>query len=157
MTWTPKPYSSEAEARAAVVAEALTWELTPWHHRGRIKRVGVDCGQFPLLVYAAAGLIETFDTGEYARDHMLHSAEERMLAMVQRFAVEIDQSAIGPGDVVLYKFGRVFSHAALVLDWPQIIHPLVGAGCVVRGDADRDHYLIDKPARFFSYWAHDGG
>ncbi len=154
--WKPREYASEDEAREAVDAEAMTWLRTPWHHRAHIKGVGVDCGQFPLCVYSAVGLLEWFDTGEYARDHMLHSAEERMLAVIQRFTGEIDASEIKMGDVALYKFGRAFSHAAIVRTWPQVIHPLVRAGCVTLGDADRDHHLLDLPVRFFSYWARNG-
>ncbi len=144
---------TEAEGRRRVVAEALTWLGTPWRHRAKIKGVGVDCGQFPLAVYVGAGLIEDFSTGAYAQDHMLHSIEERYLGIVRRLAGEITADQVKPGDLAVYKFGRVFSHGALVIRWPQVIHPLINAGAVVLGDADRDVDLITKPVRFFSHWA----
>ena len=37
-------------SRAAVVAEAIAWLGTPYHHRARIKGVGVDCAQLALGV-----------------------------------------------------------------------------------------------------------
>ena len=56
----------EAEGQSTrVVAEAMTRLRTPYHHRGKLKGVGVDCAQLPLVVYAAAGLVEDFDTGDY--------------------------------------------------------------------------------------------
>lgn len=34
------------------VAEAITWLGTPYHHQGRVKGVGVDCGTLLCEVYA---------------------------------------------------------------------------------------------------------
>ena len=33
------------------VQEALTWLGTPYHHQGRVKGVGVDCGTLICEVY----------------------------------------------------------------------------------------------------------
>ncbi|WP_436904878.1 hypothetical protein [Acinetobacter johnsonii] len=33
------------------VQEALTWLGTPYHHQGRVKDVGVDCGTLLCEVY----------------------------------------------------------------------------------------------------------
>jgi cell wall-associated NlpC family hydrolase len=139
------------EGRAAVVAEAMTWLGTPWRHRGRVKGAGVDCAQFVIGVYAAAGVIEDFDTGEYPRDWHIHRDEERFLSFAPRFAREIDEAAVGPGDMVLFRIGRVYSHAAIVLDWPRGIHAAVNAGAVVLCDLDRDAGLTSGPRKFFTY------
>ncbi len=37
------------------VQEALTWLGTPYHHQGRIKGVGVDCGTLICEVYEKVG------------------------------------------------------------------------------------------------------
>ena len=55
-------------SRNTVVAEACTWLHTPYHHRGRLKGIGVDCAQFPLQVYAACSLIDLFAPGDYPPD-----------------------------------------------------------------------------------------
>ena len=146
---------TEPEGRAAIVAEAMTWLSTPWHHNSRLKGVGVDCAQFPLAVYANCGLIEPFNPGAYARDHMLHMNNERFIAVVLGLGLgaEIDVADVGPGDLLVWKFGRVFSHGALVTTWPQVIHATVKDAMVILGDADRDVDLIDRPVRAFSYWA----
>ena len=47
---------TEQQERAAVVAEAKAWLGTPYHHRAKLKGVGVDCAQLPIAIYAAVGL-----------------------------------------------------------------------------------------------------
>lgn len=143
---------TESEGRAAVVAEAMGWLGTPYHHRAKLKGVGVDCAQFVLAVYAGAGLIEDFDTGDYPPDWHLHRSVERYMTQVLRFAIEIETSAAQPGDVMLFKFGRAFSHGAVVTAWPQIAHAVMTVGAVVLGDADRDADLIGRPTKCFSFW-----
>jgi cell wall-associated NlpC family hydrolase len=146
-------HESEETARDLVVTEAMTWLRTPYHHRAKLKGVGVDCAQFVLAVYASAGLIEDFDTGEYPRDWHLHRSAERYMTNVQRFAGEIEPADAKPGDVMLFKYGRAFSHGAIVTRYPQVVHAVVKDGCVVLGDLDRDSDLFGRPAKAFSFWA----
>lgn len=148
---------TEAQGRAAVVAEAMSWLGTPWHHRARVKGAGVDCAQFLIGAYVGAGLIAPFDTGDYPRDWHIHRDEERFLPFVLRFAAEIGEADAGPGDVILFRIGRVYSHGALLVDWPQAIHAAVNAEKVVLCDLDRDVGLVSGPRRFFSYWGTDDG
>jgi NlpC/P60 family putative phage cell wall peptidase len=143
---------TEDEGRAAVVAEAMTWLGTPYHHRAKLKGVGVDCAQFVLAVYADAGLIEDFDTGEYPHDWHLHRSVERYMTQVLRFAGEIPVADARPGDVLLFRFGRAFSHGAIVTRYPQIVHAVLKDGAVVLGDADRDVEIVGRPTRGFSFW-----
>lgn len=141
----------QAEARAALVAEARSWLRTPWHHRAHVKGAGVDCAQFPLAVYAAVGLVEWFDTGDYPRDWHIHRDEERYLPIVQCFTREVDEAEARPGDVFLCRVGRVFSHGGLIIDWPQGIHACVRAGMVTLCDLDRDVGLIQGARRYFTF------
>ena len=55
-----------------------------------------------------------------------------------------------PGDIVLYKFGRCFSHAGIVIAWPQIIHSYRGLG-VVYGEGDGGVF-VGRDRKFFSLW-----
>jgi len=129
----------------------MTWLRTPWMHRGRVKGVGVDCAQFVIKAYADAGVIADFDTGEYPRDWHIHRDEERFLTFVPRFAREIELAQIGPGDLVLCKIGRVFSHGVIVVDWPLGIHAAVNEGCVTLCDLEHDVGLIGGPRKYFTY------
>jgi cell wall-associated NlpC family hydrolase len=139
------------QGRAAVVAEAMTWLGTPWRHRGRVRGAGVDCAQFVIKAYAGAGLIDDFDTGEYPRDWHIHRDEERFLTFVPRFAREITEDEVGPGDLVLCKIGRVFSHGVIVVVWPQGIHAAITAGQVTLCDFDRDAGLITGARKYFTH------
>ena len=61
----------EQEQRDAVLAEAATWIGTKHHNGARLKGVGVDCGQFPLAVYEAAGLLPHIVPDRYPPDFHL--------------------------------------------------------------------------------------
>ena len=105
-----------------------------------------------MATYGAAGLIEPVDTGYYSPQHMAHSSTPLLVDFVLRYSHEIDEAHAGTGDVVLYRFGRSFSHAAIVVEWPREIihaHKLSGKVVAMRGDvAD----LGGRPTRFFSFW-----
>ena len=55
------------------------------------------------------------------------------------------------GDFVLYQFGRTWSHGAIVLDWPLVIHAVVQHG-VIFSDGEREGFLVGRAKRFFSLW-----
>ena len=135
--------------RAEVVREALSWERTPYHHRARLKGVGVDCAMFPAAVYEACGMIPHV-APDYSPQWMLHRDEEQFLGWVTPYAREIDRAAVGPGDFAIWRFGRTYSHGAIVIDMPEIIHAVIAGGAVVRGNADRDEELASRPVRFFT-------
>lgn len=139
-----------AENRARVVAEAEAWLRTPYHASARVKGVGVDCAQLPMAVYFAAGEAPRI-AASYAPDWHLHRNEELYVEWVLRYAREIEEAEVGPGDMVLWKFGRTFSHGAIVKDWPTCIHAAIGVG-VTLVDAAGDEELRTRPKRFFSVW-----
>lgn len=136
-------------ARAAVVAEARTWLQTPWHHRARVRGAGVDCIQFLIAVYNACGLCPDIDTGDYPPDWMLHRDEERLLEGLRQYAVEIESPAMG--DIIVYKFGRCFSHAGIVSGPREIVHAYLEERAVVLGDPDGGR-LAGRERKFFSVW-----
>lgn len=146
----PRPPSdlSEADQRRAVLAEAMSWLGTPYHHKARVKGAGVDCAQILIAVYAACGVIPAFDPGDYPPDWMLHREEERYLGWVQRFAVEVEQPQ--PGDVVLYRVGRCYAHGGIVVAWPTILHAFRREG-VVLADGTQG-FLAERAATFWSVW-----
>ncbi len=137
--------------RAAVVAEARAWLRTPYHHMGRVKGAGVDCATLLAEVYARAGVVPSVAVPFYPPDWHLHRDAERYLGFVLDHAVELsaDEStpiADGrelkalPADLALWRFGRCFSHGAIVIDWPLVIHAYAGKGCVLE-DAERARWL----------------
>ena len=140
---------TEAETRAAIVAEALGWEGTPYHPNAMVKGIGVDCAMFPNACYSALGLAPR-QAISYTPDWMMHRDEEVFLSFVTPHAREIERDEAGPGDFVIWRFGRTYSHSAIIVDLPEVIHAVIKGGAVIRADMDTDVDLKDRPCRFFS-------
>lgn len=142
---------TEAEERAAVVAEARKWIGTPYHHAAMIRGVGVDCATLLAAVYSDAGVVDVPALLPYSPQFFLHRSDEKYLAEVMKYAHETTDPK--PGDIVVYKMGRSFAHGAIIVDpgWPAIIHAVQEAGMVYedRGDAGR---LAGREHRFFTRW-----
>lgn len=142
----------EADQRSAVVAEARTWLGTPYHSHARLKGVGVDCANLPAAVYEAVGLTPHIRPA-YSDQWFLHHDAELYLAQVIPFARrEITVDEIGPGDLGVWRYGRTYSHGAIILDRPLVIHATLPGGGVHLGDLDRDEDLRSRPRRFFTLW-----
>lgn len=155
------PQSNEDAERARVVAIAKTWLRTPYQHMARIKGVGCDCLTLLAEVYEQAGLVPHVEVPYYPQGFMLHNDTERYLDGLLKYTKEIEGDPL-PGDIALWKFGRCFSHGAIVVKWPQIIHAYVGRTCSLE-DVSTATWLLKigentpdkgkpRPRRFFSYW-----
>jgi cell wall-associated NlpC family hydrolase len=128
-----------AQKRADVVAEALSWlaAKTPYHHHGRVKGVGVDCAMLLAEVFEAAGMVAHVDAGFYPREWHLHRGEEMFLGWLAKCgAVEV--ATPQPGDVVVYRFGRCYSHGGIVVSpGGLVVHSYIGRG-VIRTAPDEE-------------------
>jgi NlpC/P60 family putative phage cell wall peptidase len=138
--------------RERVVAEARSWIGTPYHHRGRIKGVGVDCAQLLIGVYAAVGLIGDFETGEYPQDWAMHRDDEDFLHWVVAKGGREVQRAL-PGDVLLFRYGRCYSHGAIALDDDYMVHSYQGRGVEL---VERDEFRLKRFAAFTLIGDNDG-
>lgn len=161
--------------RAEVVKAAKEWLRTPYHHLAKVKGSGADCAMFPLAVYQECGVLPAdFSPPDYSMQWHLHRSEEVYLQTIAPFTQEIrpcdctchcgidiecdcdiDLSCQGgpyvkplPADFVVFKFGRAFSHGAIVINWPTIIHSYIPHG-VLLGNALQDGELIGREMKFF--------
>jgi NlpC/P60 family putative phage cell wall peptidase len=132
--------------RQAVVSEAESWIGTPFHHAARVKGAGIDCLMLLAEVYERAGVSGHIEPPFYVPDWHLHQGAERYMQGLLVYARPV--AAPEPGDIALFRFGRTFSHGAIVTSWPQLIHAYWSIG-VVWGDATL-HPLKDRPVRFFT-------
>jgi NlpC/P60 family putative phage cell wall peptidase len=141
--------------RQAVVAEARSWIGTPFHHAARVKGAGVDCLMLLAEVYERAGVAAHIAPPFYVPDWHLHQGAERYMEGLLRYARPIAAPPQGPGplpgDIALFRFGRTFSHGAIVTLWPRLVHAYWAIG-VVWGDATL-YPLRDRPVRFFTPFA----
>lgn len=148
--------SADASARDArnetmrerIVAEALSWVRTPWHHMARVKGAGVDCAQILCAVYAAVGLVPEIDIGYYPSDWHIHQDTPRFLKMLSGFGDPIPGPPL-PGDVAMFNFGRHAAHGAIVIGWPRIVHAYLEERAVVISDVSTNAVLAGKLAGFW--------
>jgi len=144
---------NEDQFRSAIAAEAKTWVNTPYHANGALKGVGVNCAQFLFCVAKNAGVLPAAAPQPrwYTPQLATNSKEERLVAYVTAYgATEISEAAVKTGDIVLYKSGQAHGHAAIVLDWPNIIHVLPIHGCQM-GTVDEGK-LGAFGRRYFTLW-----
>jgi NlpC/P60 family putative phage cell wall peptidase len=145
--WVPAFAGTAAEGlRDAVVTEAESWIGTPFHHAARVKGAGVDCLMLLAEVYERAGVSDRIEPAFYVPDWHLHRDAERYMEGLLRYARPIAAPELG--DIALFRFGRTFSHGAIVTSWPRLIHAYWNIG-VVWGDAAL-HPLKDRQVRFFT-------
>lgn len=135
-------------ARQSIVNEAKSWLGTPYLHMGRQRGVGADCATFIAEAFTNAGLIPYQEIEYYHIAWNLHRDRERYLEIVLQHAVEVDprKSPPQPGDVVLWRYARTYSHGAIVINWPTIIESMMNRG-VVLSDAS----IHRKPLRLFRH------
>jgi hypothetical protein len=110
-----------------------------------------DC-TFVAKVYEEAGLLPPVDIPHYSSQAHLNRQAAAYLTIVMRCAKrEIEEGEQLPGDLVMYHIARTWSHSAIVLDWPAVIHADLGAQAVIRAAGDQGHF-DGVPRRFFSFW-----
>lgn len=108
--------------RAAVVEEAKTWIGTPYRGWSCLKGCGVDCGQLIYGVYRAVGLVPVVELPkDYSLQVAMHRASTEYIGLVDQYFRDIPESEALPGDVVVYKLGHAFAHAALIVSWPDYV------------------------------------
>ena len=151
--------NNEGAQRAAIVAEVRSWIGTPYHNCADIKYVGVDCGMLLVRVFVDTGLCAPFDPRPYPADWHLHHSEERYLGFV--FDHSRETTAPRPGDVMVLRYGRCYSHGGVVTgaDPLTIVHAYYPARCVIEEEVARNAVLADtaRKPRFFSLWAETAG
>lgn len=120
------------QERQNVVDEAISWIGTPYHHHGRIKGVGVDCAQILCEVYERCGIVPHVETGFYATDWHLHRHEEMYSSWLLRYATRLSPGEQPqPADIALFKFGRCFSHGAIVVNDGLLVHSYINRGVIL--------------------------
>jgi cell wall-associated NlpC family hydrolase len=126
------------EQRKAIVAEAKSWNNTPYHITAAVKQGGVDCAQLLYSVYSAVGLMPPMTFNYRSIRAYIAEKDPLFLQSVKKYADEIPETDVLPGDVVMYKNPAfaIYTHAAIVLEWPTVIHAVFEQGVVVTGAWD---------------------
>lgn len=138
-----------ANQRVRVAAQAVSWLATPYHHHGRVKGVGVDCANLLCAVYHEAGVIGNIDPGFYPHDWHLHHNDELFIQWVERTGAHSVEKPM-TGDVALFRFGRTFSHGAVMISAETIVHAYLEMG-VILSRLD-EHPVAGRAVQFWSLW-----
>jgi len=110
-----------ADRRAAVVAEAMTWLGTPYHHLAAVKGAGVDCAMLLVQVFKAVGELDpAFDPRPYSPQWFLHRSEEKFVNFLLPLARRVAAPSLG--DVAMFRFGRTAAHGAILVGENLVIH-----------------------------------
>ena len=145
---------TEAAERGKIVAEARKWIGTPYHNCADVLGVGVDCGMLIVRCFVDSSLCAPFDPRPYPPDWHLHRGEERYLGFVFDRCAETD--APEPGDVIVFRYGRCYSHGGIVTRREPLtfVHAFWPAKAVVEEELSRNVQLCmpSRARRFFSYW-----
>jgi len=153
----------ELAQRVALVKEARRWNATRFHHRAAKLGHGVDCAHLLLEAHVGAGLAERIKIDFYPCDWHMHRDEEKFLGYVERLLNRVDPEDgearlderpdfyARPGNVLLWRYGRTFSHGAIVTEWPRIIHASFPAQCVLE-ESVMGGILATRPMRQYSFW-----
>jgi len=156
--------------RATVVSAVRGWVSTPYHHAARVKGAGVDCGQLILAAFEEAGAIPHVDAGYYTCDWHLHRSEERYLGFVEAYLSRADEVygersladrvredplyAIAPGDVLVWRVGRCYSHGGIVTDWPRFVHAYLPSG-IVEEVSLLGTPMAERPMRVYTFGGYE--
>ena len=143
--------TTEAEQRQAVVAAVRKWVLTPYHFEADILGAGVDCGMLLVRVFVDLGLVPPFDPRPYPPDWMLHRDEERYLGWVYKACGPVEKPQ--PGDIALFRFGRCYSHGALIINKDEVCHAFYKTNCVTVMRRDETDLVLrgksQRPVKYF--------
>jgi cell wall-associated NlpC family hydrolase len=140
-----------AAERRALLSEAHEWLGTPYHSCARVKGAGADCLTFVAGVFENTGLTGPIEIPAYNPEWHVHGdGEELYIGGLKRYCAEVSGPP-EPGDVVVWKILKCFSHGAIVVEWPRIIH------AHVRRNLNYDDALASKGLAFVAERGPDFG
>jgi cell wall-associated NlpC family hydrolase len=141
--------------RAQIVKIAESWLRTPYRGHSAVKgpKGGTDCAQLLAACYQEAGLIPKDIV--LPKDYPLHIGANRASTQyvdeVLKFFVEIKESELKPGDLIIWKLvhSLAFCHGAINVSWPDcFVHAY---GDTVKMGSARHRIVFNKSEkRYFT-------
>lgn len=128
--------------RKEFVAEALSWEGTPFHHQARLKGVGCDCLGLVIGVCRQLG-IPVEDQTNYRRFEQGDALAQELLRQTQG---RVKLEDILPGDIIHYKWENELSP-----ERTQHVAIYIGDGLIIHADGSLNIKRVQKARIEFAY------
>lgn len=116
-----------------------------------MKGCGTDCGQLLYGVFRACGLIPVIELPkDYSLQVALHRASTEYVDLVGSYFREIPEEEAKPADIVVYKLGLAYAHAALIVSWPDYVIQAVSRHGVSGTHGTKNPMFRKNARRFFT-------
>lgn len=115
--------------RARIVAAAMLWQGTPYHHQASLRGVGCDCLGLVRGIWRDLYGFEPEPTPAYSPNWAQHAGHEALAQAAARHLAEIAPDEAGPGDLLLFRWrtGLPAKHCAILVRPGRILHAHDGA------------------------------
>ena len=119
-------------ARETVVAAALRWRGTPYHHQASLKGIGCDCLGLVRGIWRELYGPEPENMPAYSRDWGDAAGVETLLGAAARHLTTIAPAAAQAGDVLAFRMraGGIAKHAGVLIGTDRFLHAQEGLGVV---------------------------
>jgi cell wall-associated NlpC family hydrolase len=106
----------------------------------------VDCGGLLYEVFKTIREIKPFPEA-YAADWSLHKNDELYLDFIAEYVLDVEEPE--PGDIVVFKYARCFSHGGIWTERNTIIHAW---GRTVHGGVQESKLIFfgARPRKFYA-------
>lgn len=115
--------------REKIVEVSRSWLDTPYHHKARVKGLGVDCAQLCAGIALEMEFIteEEIDAVEdYDAEFHVHNDEERLHHIIEGFGcTEVIIGKRQAGDIVTFNIGRSCGHLGILTTENSFVHALL--------------------------------
>ncbi len=146
------------QRQSAIVAEALSWEGTPFHVGACVKGVtgGVDCAGLVMSIFAAMGMVNLEPLPFIDPRHACHNEKSLILEWLRKrtdlakdvselmvFDENVGQRGIEIGDVICYRHGLCVHHCGIAISsvyTMQAVYPYGVTRFDMTGPYFRKHY-----------------
>lgn len=137
--------------RARLTEETLSWIGTPYRGHSCMKGKGTDCGQLLYGVFRNCGYVPALELPkDYSLQAAQHQSSTEYIDTVATYFREIPETEVKPADIVVYKLGLAYSHAAVVISWPDFIVHAIGRHGVSGENGARSPLFRKRPRLFFT-------
>lgn len=120
-------------ALVALVAAARSLLGTPYHSKGRLPGVGLDCIGVPIVSAWLAGVKpRSFDIRGYS-----DVPDGSLLPQCERLLLAVPRAQMRPGDVVVVRYGAVPHHVGLLGDYRH------GGLSMIHAENDRHRKVVE--------------